>query len=140
MTALRKIQITEEPVVAVKVARAPAPKLYVVTDNAPAEVRATATEAAGNALKNVLLFLAAPFIGLAYIVALPIVGFGLLAVLAVRAAAKFKAVQFAALALKNVGMAVAAPVLGLAFVVFFPVVGLAGLAYVAGRAAVGRVA
>jgi hypothetical protein len=140
MTALRKILIAEEPVAAVKVARAPAAKLYIVADNAPAEVRATATEAAGGALKNVLLFLAAPFIGLAYIVALPIVGFGVLAVLAVRAAAKFKAVKLAGLALKNVGMVVAAPVLGLAFVVFFPLVGLAGLAYVAGRAAVARVA
>lgn len=137
MTALRKILITEEPVAAVTLARTPATKLYIVTDNVPGEVRATAAEATGGALKNVLLFLAAPFIGLAYIVAFPFVGLGVLAVLAVRAAAKFKAVKLAGLALKNVGMVVAAPVLGLAFVVFFPFVGLAGLVWLGSRAMVG---
>jgi CheY-like chemotaxis protein len=46
---------------------------------------------AGSMLKNILLFLAAPFIALAYVIALPFVGLGLLAVLAVRAAvARFK--------------------------------------------------
>ena len=70
MTALRKILIEEEPVFAAPVARAPAVKLYVVANNAPAE--AAAPEAAGSALKNIVLFFAAPFIGLAYIVALPV--------------------------------------------------------------------
>jgi hypothetical protein len=132
MTALRKILIEEEPVFAAPVARAPATKLYVVTANAPAEAEA-APAAGGNALTNVALFLAAPFIGLAYIVAFPFVGLGVLAVMAVRAAAKFAAVRTAGLVLKNVGMAGAAPVLGLAFVVLFPVIGLAMLAWIAGR-------
>jgi hypothetical protein len=131
MTAVRKILFEEEPVVATNVARAPAAKLYVVTGNAPAEARAEAT---GGALKNIALFFAAPFIGLAYIVLLPVVGLGFMVVLAARAAAKFAAVR----TLKNVALVVAAPVLGLAYVVFFPFVGLAALAYLGGRAAIAR--
>jgi hypothetical protein len=140
MTALRKILVEEVPVVAVNAVRAPAAKLYVVTNNAPAETRVEvpeAPEAAGNALVNVLLFFAAPFIGLAYIVAFPLVGLGALALLAVRAAAKVAAVRAAAAALKNVALVVAAPVLGLAYVVFFPFIGLTMLAWLGGRAAVG---
>ncbi len=132
MTALRKILIEEEPVVTTKVVRAPVAKLYVVTNNAPAE--AAAPEAAGNALKNIVLFFAAPFIGLAYIIAFPFVGLAALAVLAGRFAAKYEAVRTTARVLKNVGMAVAAPVLGLAYIVFFPVIGLVALAWMGGRA------
>ena len=132
MTALRKILIEEEPVVTTKMVRAPVAKLYIVTNNAPAE--AAAPEAAGNALKNIVLFFAAPFIGLAYIIAFPFVGLAALAVLAGRFAAKYEAVRTTARVLKNVGMAVAAPVLGLAYVVFFPVIGLVALAWIGGRA------
>ena len=134
MTALRKILVEEEPVVALNAVRAPATKLYVVTNNAPAEARAEAPEAGGT-LKNILLFFAAPFLGLVYIVAFPLVGLGALAVLAVRAGAKIEAVKTTGLALKNVALVVAAPVLGLAYVVFFPFIGLAMLAWLGGRAA-----
>jgi hypothetical protein len=136
MTALRKILIEEEPVVATKVLRAPVAKLYVVpTAEAPTEARVAAPE--GGTLKNIALFLAAPFIGLAYIVAFPFVGLVVLAVLAGRAAAKFEAVKTVGLVLKNVGLVVVAPVLGLAYVVFFPFIGLAALAWLGGRAVVG---
>ena len=54
----------------------------------PAAVEAPA--AAVSALKNMVLFFAAPFIGLAYIVVLPFVGLGFLAVLAARTAAKIE--------------------------------------------------
>ena len=100
MTALRKIRIEEEPVFAAPVARAPATKLYVVANNAPAET-AKAPEAEGNALKNILLFFAAPFIGLVYIVAFPVVGLVALAVLAGRFAAKYEAVKTTARVLKT---------------------------------------
>ena len=134
MTALRKILIEEKPVVtaAVTVTRAAAPKLYLVptAKAAPAE----AAKAEGSILKNILLFFAAPFLGLAYIVALPFVGFGFLALVAVRAAAKIEAVRTVGLALKNVVMLIAAPFVGLAYVVFFPVIGLAMLAWIGGRA------
>lgn len=135
MTALRKILIEEE-FVANNVVRAPVTKLYVVADNAPAEVP---EEAAGSTLKNIALFLAAPFIGLAYIIALPFVGLAVIAVLAGRVAAKFNAVKTVGLVLKNVGLAVAAPVLGLAYVVFFPVIGLATLLWMAGNAAAAKI-
>jgi hypothetical protein len=137
MTALRKILIEEEPVFAAPVARAPATKLYVVTNTAPAEAVA-APETAGNVLKNIVLFFAAPFIGLAYIVALPLVGLAVLAVLAGRAVAKYEAVRTLGVALKNVALAVAAPFIGLAYVVFFPVIGLAMLAWLGGRAVAAR--
>ena len=136
MTALRKILIEEEPVVtaAVTVTRAPVPKLYVVpTAKAPTK----AAEAEGSTLKNILLFFAAPFLGLAYIVALPFVGLSFLAVVAVRAAANIEALRTVGLVLKNVVMAMATPFVGLAYVVFFPVIGLAMLAWIGGRAAVG---
>ncbi len=128
MTALRKILVVEEePVVAAKVFRAPVAKFRVVTGNAPAEPRAAAPQEVGGALKNIALFLAAPFIGLAYIVALPFVGLGFLAFMAARALAKIEAV-------KTVAMLIAAPFIGLACVAFFPFVGLAMLAWMGGRA------
>ena len=140
MTALRKaLFIEEEPVVATAVARAPAAKLYVVPAKAPAETAAAAPEGAGGLVKNIALFLAAPFIALAYIVALPFVGLGLLAVLAARAALKFPAVRTVAVVLKHIAMLLAAPFIGLAYVVFFPVICLAVLAWTGGRAAAGAV-
>src|SRR3990172_452628 len=137
MTALRKtLLVEEEPLVATAVVRAPAAKLCVVTAKAPAEAAAAAPEAAGT-VKNIALFLVAPFIGLAYIVAMPLVGLGLLAVLAGRGAAKFAAVRTLAVVLKPIGFLLAAPMIGLAYVVFFPAVCLALLAWNGGRAAAG---
>src|SRR5512140_2774413 len=111
MTALRKILLEEEPLVTTAVARAPIAKLYVVPAKAPAEAASAATTATGGRVKNIALFLAAPFIGLAYIVATPLVGLGLLAVLAVRAAAKFKTVRTLGLVLKHIAMLIAAPMI-----------------------------
>ena len=128
MTALRKIRFEEVPVAPV----ARAPKLYVVTKAAEG-----AAERTGSTLKNVALFFAAPFLGLAYIIALPVVGLTVLAVFAARAAAKVPALRTAGIALKHIGMLVAAPFIGLAYVVFFPVICLALLAWTGGRAVVG---
>jgi len=83
-------------------------------------------------IKNVALFLAAPFIGLAYILAFPIVGLGMLAWTAMQAqkkAAEAAATQQPAApakpsALKTVVMIFAAPIIGLAFVVVGPLLGL----------------
>lgn len=141
MTALRKILFVEEqPMVAAKVGRARAAKLYVMTGNAPLEARAAAPEAAGSTLKNIALFLTAPFIGLAYIFALPLVAFGFLALMAARAAVRIEAAKKAGRALRTIGMFVAAPFIGLACMVFFPFIGLAMLAWMGGRAAVGATA
>ena len=98
----------------------------------PAAVEAAPVEpaTAATTVKNIALFFAAPFIGLAYIVALPIVGLGLLAVMAARAAARIEA-------LRTGGMMIAAPFIGLAYVLFFPLIGLAMLAWMGGRAVLG---
>jgi CheY-like chemotaxis protein len=105
----------------------------------PAAAEAPVVESAGamGALKNIALFFAAPFIGLAYVVALPIVGFGVVAYMAARAAAKIEAVNAVVQTLRTIGMMIAAPFIGLAFVAFFPIVGLAMLAWMGGRALVG---
>ncbi len=132
MTALRKILIEEEPVVAETVARAPVAKLYVV---APAEVRTEAPEETRNTLVDVVLFFLAPFIGLAYVIALPFVGLGVIAVLAARELAKIEAVAALGTAVRTGGFMLAAPFLGLAYVIAFPFIGLAMLTWMGGRAA-----
>lgn len=106
----------------------------------PVTLEAPVAEAAkGSLLKNIALFLAAPFIGLAYIVALPIVGMAVIATLAGRAAVKYDLVRSAARVLRNVTMMVVGPVIGLISVVLFPFIGLAMLAWMAGKAAMARI-
>jgi CheY-like chemotaxis protein len=81
-------------------------------------------------LKNVALFIAAPFIGLLYAVLLPFVGMGLLAGLAGKALVeRVPAAGRAFTFLKNVGKFIAAPFVGLAFIILFPIVGMAMLAW-----------
>lgn len=78
--------------------------------------------------KNVALFFLAPFIGLAYLIAFPIVGFGMLVWLAAKAVMKNETAR-------PVAMLVAAPVITLAFVTVGPVVALGALAATAAKAA-----
>jgi CheY-like chemotaxis protein len=112
-------------------AAAPAPVEAAAVEAAPLPERATVAGVA----KNILLFLAAPFFALAYIIALPFVGLGILAVLAVRAAARNETMAAIGLALKKIGLFIAAPFIALAFVIALPFVGLAMLAW-AGTVAV----
>jgi CheY-like chemotaxis protein len=108
----------------------------------PAPVKAAAVEAAAveaaplpegatvmGVAKNILLFLAAPFVALAYIIALPFVGLAILAVVAARAAARNQTMAATGLALKKTGLFVAAPFIALAFVIALPFIGLAMLAW-----------
>jgi hypothetical protein len=81
----------------------------------------------GIRAKNVALFLAAPFIGLAYLLAFPVVGFGLLLWVAAKAVMKNEKARPVALAL-------AAPFIGLAFVTVGPIIGLGALAWFGGKA------
>lgn len=94
-------------------------------------VREVEVEVANESfLKNVALFIAAPFIGLLYAVLLPFVGMGLLAGLAGKALVnKVPATAGVFTFLKNVGKFIAAPFVGLAFIVLFPIVGMAMLAW-----------
>lgn len=97
-----------------------------------AEIPAQSTASGiGGVVKNIALFLAAPFIGLAYILVFPIVGLGMLAWTA--AQAQQKKAEEARLhpvapakpsAMKTAGMVIAAPFIGLAFVVAGPILGL----------------
>jgi len=95
---------------------------------------APASRAAGvvRFLKNVGLFFAAPFVGLAYILAFPLVGLGMLAWMAIQAQKK-KSEEAAKLqpaapakpsVLKTVAMVLGAPFIGLAYVIVGPIVGL----------------
>ena len=83
-------------------------------------------------LKSTGLFLAAPFFGLAYIVAMPFIMLGVLAWMAVRPLAKRlrPIIPF----LKNAGLFFAAPFVGLAYVIAFPFVGAGLLLWRAAKA------
>ncbi|MFA7268419.1 MAG: hypothetical protein WC073_03650 [Sterolibacterium sp.] len=74
--------------------------------------------------KNIALFLASPFIGLAYLFAMPVVAFAALAWIGAKALAKKVPLT------KTIALAVAAPFIGLAAVVAGPFVGLGVLAWV----------
>ncbi len=106
---------------------------------------AAETSMASNAVrftKNVALFLAAPFVGLAYILAFPIVGLGMLAWTAIQAQKKKS--ETAAMrqptapakpsAFKTVAMVLAAPFIGLVYIIVAPIVGLGMLLWFAFQA------
>ncbi len=112
----------------------PAEVVEAVGLPAAAEAPLAESVTAVSALKNMVLFFAAPFIGLAYIAVLPFVGLGFLAVLAARTAAKIEGVRTVGLVVKHCVMAIATPFIGLVCVVFFPFIGLAMLAWIGGRA------
>jgi hypothetical protein len=73
-------------------------------------------------MKNVALFVAAPFIGLAYLLAFPLVGFAMLAWIAGKAAMNSDKVR-------PIALGIAAPFIALAFVTVGPIAGLGALAW-----------
>ena len=81
-------------------------------------------------VKNVALFLAAPFIGLVYAVFMPIVGLGVLLWMAGRELATPPQRARVLGGLKVMAKLVAAPFIGLAFVVFGPFIALGTLLWV----------
>ena len=91
-------------------------------------------ETTASFVKNVTLFAAAPFIALAYIIALPFVGLGLLVVLGARAAARYETGKAIGRIARIVGLIVVTPVITLATVVLFPFAGLLTLAVIGTRA------
>ena len=92
---------------------------------------AAATRAA---LRNMVLFLIAPFVGLAYAILLPFVGLGMLAWFAVRALVECGALPKALRVAKKVLLVGAAPFAGLAYVIALPFAGLGLLAWFGARA------
>lgn len=91
----------------------------------------TATVENANGIKNVALFLVAPFIGLVYAVLLPFVGIAMLLWTAGKALAATGALGNVAHGLKNVALLLAAAFIGLVYAVSFPFVGIAMLLWVA---------
>jgi len=81
----------------------------------------------GKNLKNVALFFAAPFIGLAYLLAFPVIGLAMIAWIGVKAAMKNDNAR-------RIATLIAAPFIALAFVTVGPIVGLGGLAWVGATA------
>lgn len=128
------------------VLEAPAAAAEPAVAAVPAEARPAEAAPAESVLKNIALFFAAPFIGLAYIIAIPFVGFGIFAVVAGRAAylalAKNNTAKAVAVALmhggRHAGMVIAAPILGLIYVVLFPFVGLALLLWMVIKASAAK--
>ena len=91
-------------------------------------------------LRNIALFLLAPFIGLAYAVLLPVVGTAVLAWMGGQVLlAKMPAIRTGLRFLKDVGLLVAAPFIGLAYIVLLPFVGIVMLAWVGGQALLAKV-
>jgi len=85
------------------------------------------------ATKTALLLVGGPLLGLAFVIALPLVGFTLIAYYG----AKLIAARWARIAryVKNVVLFLAAPFIGLAYMVAFPVIGIGALVYVGLKAA-----
>ena len=90
-------------------------------------------------LKNMALFLVAPFVGLAYALLLPFVGVAMLAWVAGKAMYGSPRVRAAMRFGGYAAEAVVAPLAGLAFILTFPFVGLAALTWLAVRAAMDAV-
>jgi len=89
-------------------------------------------------VKNVALFIAAPFVGLAYLIAFPFIGLGMLAWMGGRELMKYRAVRKIAVGVKNVGLFAAAPLIGLVYIIALPFIGLAMLAWMGAKALVNR--
>lgn len=77
--------------------------------------------------RNVVLFLAAPFIGLAYLLAFPFIGIAMLLWVGAKALARNRTAR-------RVGMLIAAPLIALAFVTIGPFAGLGALVWTGGKA------
>jgi DNA-binding NtrC family response regulator len=79
------LKALEEPAPAIEAANEPEAPAEAV-----AEVSSSALQTTGRIAKNIGLFIAAPFIALAYVIALPVVGFYMFAKLAIEAYQKKK--------------------------------------------------
>ena len=109
------------------------PELALAAVEAAAEKFNTATEHLTLGTKTVLMLAAGPLLGLAFVIALPVVS----VVLTVYYGGKLIAARWAPVAryIKNVVLFFAAPFVGLAYIIALPFVGFGTLVYVAVKAA-----
>lgn len=93
----------------------------------------TATKDFPLAATTALMLICGPLIGLAFVIALPVIGVTLIAYYSV----KLIAVRWAGIAryIKNVALFLAAPFIGLAYMLAFPFVGFGALVYLGVKAA-----
>ena len=87
-----------------------------------------ALAAFARTVKNIALFVAAPFIGLVYAMLLPLVGLGMLAVIGGKALVKEPAAYEALIAARKIALFAAAPFIGLVYVMLLPFFGIAMIA------------
>ena len=87
-----------------------------------------------NGFKALALTFAAPFIGLAYALLLPLIGVAMLAWIGGKAMVQSPAAKQAPTYLKNVALFFAAPFIGLVYAISLPFVGISILAWSAGKA------
>jgi CheY-like chemotaxis protein len=88
--------------------------------------------------RNVAMFIAAPFIGLAYALAFPFIGLGLLTWMGAKAMMKLRLIRTITSFIVQVAKFAAAPFVGLAYVLLFPVIGLGLLTFYGARAILQR--
>ena len=112
--------------------KTPAPAPQIAAEAPAAAIPAVAEKE--SVVKNVALFFAAPFIGLAYFIAFPFIGLGMLAWMGGRELMKYRAVRTTGRFIKHFTLLVAAPLLGLAYIIALPFIGLAMLAWEGVRA------
>ena len=132
MSALRKNEIFETETYSSETTSSKKtwePVLYTIVRRPRTENTASVeTKSIAATAKNIALFLASPFIGLAYVAAMPFVAAAMLAYFAGKALFnRFPKVKHAA-------MMVAAPFIGLAFVLVAPIAGLGALGYMSAKA------
>ncbi|HCE07896.1 MAG TPA: hypothetical protein DEQ40_04700 [Oxalobacteraceae bacterium] len=123
-------------------------KALLPTEPAPAAAQQEATAIVspapveemkqGGMLKNMALFLSAPFVGLVYAVLLPFVGIGMLAWIVGQALLTQPRADAALRLGKIIAKVLVAPFAGLAYIVLLPFAGIAMLAWIAGKALLGR--
>ena len=113
-----------------------APVIAPAAPEAPAQPEAQ--PAKRSQLKNIALFLSAPFVGLVYAVLLPFVGLGMLLWFAGQALWKQPKAREALLAGKVALQLAVAPFVGLAYLIVLPFAALGMLAWMATKAAFGR--
>jgi len=110
-----------------------APELALAALEAAAEKFNTVTEHVTLATKTVLMLAGAPLIGLAFVIALPILS----VFLTVYYGGWLLATRWAGIAkhVKNVALFLIAPFVGLAYIIAFPFVGFGALIYFGVKAA-----
>ncbi|MDP3759184.1 MAG: response regulator [Ramlibacter sp.] len=114
-----------------------APVIAPAAPEVPAQPEAQPA-ARGGQLRNIALFLSAPFVGLVYAVLLPFVGLGMLLWFAGQALWKQPKAREALGAAKVALQLAVAPFVGLAYLIVLPFAALGMLAWMATKAAFGR--